>query len=70
MRYGDNLVIATMCGHKNVMCLTNRAQHVLNDKWCANRDTDVTKESRCIVDAAAKLKRAFVKLNMALTNSP
>ena len=60
-RYGDNLFFADVFGRKNVVCLRNMAQRLINDKWYADRETDVAKESRRIVEAVAKLIKASIR---------
>ena len=60
-RYGDNLFFADVFGRKNVICFRNMAQRLINDKWYAERETDVADESRRIVEAAAKLTKASIR---------
>jgi len=37
------------------------AQRLINDKWYAERETDVANESRRFVEAAAKLIKASIR---------
>jgi len=60
-KYGENIFFADVCGRKNVLCLKNNAQRLINDKWYAEREDDVTKENQRIVDVAAKLIKASIR---------
>ena len=59
-RYTDNIVIADARGKKNVICFTNVASSIFNDKWYANRNISIEDESIRIVTAAAKLLRRYL----------
>ena len=65
--YGQHIYFASMC-RKEIICFHNMAACVVNNKWYAYRDKDVTEESRHIVTAAAKLIKASIcemECNMA-----
>ena len=59
-RYGDVLFFANVCGRKNVICFRNMSKCIVNDKWYAERDSDIDNESRRIVQAAAKLVKSEI----------
>ena len=61
--YGDHLTFAEVYGRKDVVCLRNMASFILNDKWHKERVEDVASESKRIVEAAAKLIRAEIRVH-------
>jgi len=60
-RYGNNLFIADKYGRRNVVCFVNEAKRVINDKWYAEREHDMTKECERVVQTAAKLIKASIR---------
>ena len=64
-RFGDSIFFADVCGRSNVVCFRNVAHRIITDKWYANRDSDIIKESYRIVEAAAKLIRANIHESVA-----
>ena len=53
-----------MCGRNNVVCFRDVAHRILTDKWYTDQDSDVSKESQRIVEAAAKLIRANIHVSV------
>jgi len=43
--YRKHIFFSDVSGRKNVVCFHNSAQRVISDKWYADRQADVTKES-------------------------
>jgi len=41
-----HIFFAVVSGRKNAVCVRNSAQHLINDKWYADRQDDVTKKSQ------------------------
>ena len=60
-KYGDHLFISEVCGRKNVVCFKDMATRLMNEKWCEDRDGDVSRESERIVVTAAKLIKAGIR---------
>ena len=54
-RFGDDLFFVDSCGWKNVLCSRNTVKHSITDRWYADCDSDLVRESVRIVEAAAKL---------------
>src|SRR6218665_2578960 len=67
-RYGDDLFFANVCGRKNVICFRNMAKCIINDKWYAERDSDINNESIRIVQAAAKLVKSEIRESLFQTD--
>ena len=58
-RFGDIIFFTDVCGWNNV-CFCDVAHRIITDKWYTDQDSDVSKESQRIVEAAAKLIRANI----------
>jgi len=59
-RFGDSIFSTYIYGRNNVVCFRDVAHRIITDNWYANRESDITSESHCIVQAAAKLIRANI----------
>ena len=57
-----------MNGRHNVVSFKNVARRVINDKWYADRDLDVRRESERIVETAAKLIKADIRETLVDTD--
>ena len=60
-RFGEDIFFADMDGRHNVVCFKNVAKRLINDKWYADRDCDLGRESERIVETAAKLIKANIR---------
>ena len=54
-KYGSNIYISHVNGRRNVVCLKDVAEFLINDMWYQNRKIDAQEESERIIRLAAKL---------------
>jgi len=45
-RYDNHIILADVCGHKNIVCFRNMCSFILNNKCYVDRETDVDVESK------------------------
>lgn len=60
-KYGDHIFFGQSSGRKDVICLTDMASFIINDRWYNERKTKVEDDGERIVLAAAKLLRCNIR---------
>jgi hypothetical protein len=70
-KYNDCIVLSQISGKNDVVCFRDMASHILNDRWYASRQSDISEESCRIVTAAAKLIRSEIRqMDYSTTSYP
>ena len=59
-KYGDHIEF-TSDGYRDIVCLKNMAERIINDSWYAERKENATEDKYRIIEAAAKLIRAEIR---------
>ena len=65
-RYGDHIQFCSVHGRKDVICWSEMASYIVNQKWYENEKRD---KSENIVITAAKLLKAAIRETVHTTNS-
>ena len=60
-KYKDFIFFAEVQGRKNVVCLRNMADCIINDKWYEAKKQNIQDESERIVACAAKIINAEIR---------
>jgi len=60
-RYGDHVFFAEVSSRRNVVCFRNMASYIINDKWYADRLSNMYDKAKRVVVATDKLVRSEIR---------
>lgn len=59
--YKENIFFTELSGQKNVVCLKDMAELIINNKWYPDRKSDQADEARKIIETTTKLIKCSIR---------
>ena len=59
--YKENIFFTELSGQKNVVCLKDMAELIINNKWYPDRKSDQADEARKIIETTTKLVKCSIR---------